>query len=185
MSARKPASGKAPEMSPVNIERNRAVGQDSPTEASRLGREANKRQGYRARQTSAPMPASTPRPASLWRLGIPTTAAVRRAARAAEAATPGTAVQAMAPGERVVVSSGRFGESLAAIRRRTHVVPFPRVQAIPAVEVGGRVADARPNESQRMRRLQQIQRSPKTKGSPLAAAHFFDFPNVEYSACWQ
>lgn len=46
MSARKPASGKAPEMSPVNIEQNRAVGQDSPTEGSRLGREANKRQGY-------------------------------------------------------------------------------------------------------------------------------------------
>lgn len=30
-----------------------------------------------------------------------------------------------------------------------------------------------------MRRLQQIQHSPKTKGSPLAAALFFDFPNVE------
>jgi len=46
MSPRKPSSGKAPEMSPVNIEQNRAVGQDSPTEGSRLGREANKRQGY-------------------------------------------------------------------------------------------------------------------------------------------
>ncbi len=46
MSARKPASGKAPEMSPVDIEQNRAVGQNSTTEASRLGREANKRQGY-------------------------------------------------------------------------------------------------------------------------------------------
>lgn len=36
----------APKISPVNIEQNRAVGQDSPTEGSRIGREANKQEGY-------------------------------------------------------------------------------------------------------------------------------------------
>ena len=35
-----------PKLSPVNIEQNRAVGQDSPTEGSRIGREANKKKGY-------------------------------------------------------------------------------------------------------------------------------------------
>ncbi|MDH6594991.1 hypothetical protein M2165_004880 [Variovorax sp. TBS-050B] len=37
---------RTPEQSPVNIDQNRAVGQDSPTEGSRMGREANKRHGY-------------------------------------------------------------------------------------------------------------------------------------------
>jgi hypothetical protein len=35
-----------PEISPVNINQNRAVGQDSPSEGSEIGREANKRRGY-------------------------------------------------------------------------------------------------------------------------------------------
>jgi hypothetical protein len=35
-----------PLQSPVNIEQNRAVGQDSPAEGSHIGREANKREGY-------------------------------------------------------------------------------------------------------------------------------------------
>ncbi|QGW81883.1 hypothetical protein [Variovorax paradoxus] len=35
-----------PEISPVNIDQNRAVGQDSPEEGSEIGREANKRHGY-------------------------------------------------------------------------------------------------------------------------------------------
>ncbi|NVM90166.1 hypothetical protein FHT32_003823 [Variovorax sp. SG517] len=30
----------------MNIDQNRAVGQDSPTEGSRMGREANKKRGY-------------------------------------------------------------------------------------------------------------------------------------------
>lgn len=34
------------QMSPVNIDQARAVGQDSPTEGSRMGREANKQHGY-------------------------------------------------------------------------------------------------------------------------------------------
>jgi hypothetical protein len=33
------------QMSPVNIDQNRAVGQDSPAEGSRMGREANKAEG--------------------------------------------------------------------------------------------------------------------------------------------
>lgn len=33
-------------MSPVNIDQNRAVGQDSPAQGSRMGREANKAHGY-------------------------------------------------------------------------------------------------------------------------------------------
>lgn len=33
------------QMSPVNIDQNRAVGQDSPVEGSRMGREANKVHG--------------------------------------------------------------------------------------------------------------------------------------------
>jgi hypothetical protein len=35
-----------PSQSPVNIDQNRAVGQDSPAEGSRMGREANKKSGY-------------------------------------------------------------------------------------------------------------------------------------------
>ncbi|WP_431112732.1 hypothetical protein [Variovorax paradoxus] len=35
-----------PEQSPVNIDQNRAVGQDSSQEGSEIGREANKRSGY-------------------------------------------------------------------------------------------------------------------------------------------
>ncbi|MDM0009474.1 DUF2934 domain-containing protein [Variovorax sp. J22G73] len=34
------------QMSPVNIDQARAVGQDSPAEGSRMGREANKPHGY-------------------------------------------------------------------------------------------------------------------------------------------
>lgn len=34
------------QMSPVNIDQNRAVGQDSPAQGSRMGREANKAHGY-------------------------------------------------------------------------------------------------------------------------------------------
>jgi len=37
---------RTPQQSPVNIEQNRAVGQDSPTEGSEMGREAHKRWGY-------------------------------------------------------------------------------------------------------------------------------------------
>ncbi|MDQ0571112.1 hypothetical protein QFZ42_002946 [Variovorax paradoxus] len=37
---------RTPEQSPVNIDQNRAVGQDSPAEGSQIGREANKRRGY-------------------------------------------------------------------------------------------------------------------------------------------
>ncbi|MET3915604.1 hypothetical protein ABID97_002386 [Variovorax sp. OAS795] len=37
---------RTPEQSPVNIDQNRAVGQDSPAEGSEIGREANKRRGY-------------------------------------------------------------------------------------------------------------------------------------------
>ena len=36
----------APTQSPVNIDQNRAVGQDSPTEGSHIGRESDKATGY-------------------------------------------------------------------------------------------------------------------------------------------
>lgn len=36
---------KSKPMSPVNIEQNRAIGQDSPTEGSHMGKEAQKTQG--------------------------------------------------------------------------------------------------------------------------------------------
>jgi hypothetical protein len=39
-------SGSEKQMSPVNIDQSRAVGQDSPAEGSRMGREANKSHGY-------------------------------------------------------------------------------------------------------------------------------------------
>jgi hypothetical protein len=39
-------SGGQTQMSPVNIDQARAVGQDSPAEGSRMGREANKSHGY-------------------------------------------------------------------------------------------------------------------------------------------
>ncbi|SEK17332.1 MULTISPECIES: DUF2934 domain-containing protein [unclassified Variovorax] len=39
-------SGSQKQMSPVNIDQARAVGQDSPAEGSRMGREANKSHGY-------------------------------------------------------------------------------------------------------------------------------------------
>jgi hypothetical protein len=39
-------SGGQKQMSPVNIDQARAVGQDSPAEGSRMGREANKSHGY-------------------------------------------------------------------------------------------------------------------------------------------
>ncbi|ADU37265.1 hypothetical protein J2W32_001910 [Variovorax boronicumulans] len=35
-----------PKQSPVNIDQNRAVGQDSPAEGSHMGREADKKTGY-------------------------------------------------------------------------------------------------------------------------------------------
>jgi hypothetical protein len=39
-------SGGQRQMSPINIDQARAVGQDSPAEGSRMGREANKLHGY-------------------------------------------------------------------------------------------------------------------------------------------
>lgn len=39
-------SGSQKQMSPVNIDQARAVGQDSPAEGSQMGREANKSHGY-------------------------------------------------------------------------------------------------------------------------------------------
>ncbi|MFM9927765.1 DUF2934 domain-containing protein [Variovorax sp. H27-G14] len=39
-------SGGQTQMSPVNIDQARAVGQDSPVEGSQMGREANKPHGY-------------------------------------------------------------------------------------------------------------------------------------------
>jgi len=41
------------EMSPINIDQSHAVGQDSPTEGSRMGREANKTTDYPGEAESA------------------------------------------------------------------------------------------------------------------------------------
>ena len=40
------APRRPPQLSPGNIDQNRAVGQDSPAEGSRMGREAGKKHGY-------------------------------------------------------------------------------------------------------------------------------------------
>jgi hypothetical protein len=55
-------SGTQKQMSPVNIDQNRAVGQDSPAEGSRMGREANKAHGYpgEAEQASGDAPQAPP-----------------------------------------------------------------------------------------------------------------------------
>lgn len=36
----------APRMSPINVQQDRAIGQDDPMEGSRMGREANKKKDY-------------------------------------------------------------------------------------------------------------------------------------------
>lgn len=46
-------SGGQKQMSPVNIDQARAVGQDSPAEGSGMGREANKSHGYPGEEAQA------------------------------------------------------------------------------------------------------------------------------------